>query len=531
MSLRLHNLFQSPVHAAMQTFKGGGAAAYWRRDMAQHVVHGDVLERAGRWVETLTALPMRLNEEPLFGNTLAALVARDSAGTETEPEAVQPRSRANMRKPTFRMKPRIGTPDIISRLWPRQPSILDREGSQSTTKKGAQSTPLATIHSTLPQSTFSYPPLTEGKAPQFVTGGTVESGYSQTQIKNRARKSSTQQSADIPNLAALPPCAPAELLSRWAESEQYLETAPETGPERRNQPRGGERQQARKSEGSLASDSSPQNAAVGSVSRLFQEGRPTRPSKRAFIWPGEFTHHTGIVARTNPPNLPVPPTEAVAPSQALIHRTKHKFYRYHAASGAIVSQQDGFLAQQWSDSLAGPTAPEELLQQWVTFMPPERGSTSEHQRGFEPTRSDRLSSPNEAKETQEKARAHAGAKPMPLPPKRSSLLDLLRNTEEGEKTNFPLPPFEEINRVASAMQVPPVTPVVTEDASASPILSRPLPPLTPPQTIGEPVPPVASAMARQGARVEALPGEDLTALADKIQRILQEEARRHGINV
>jgi hypothetical protein len=44
--------------------------------------------------------------------------------------------------------------------------------------------------------------------------------------------------------------------------------------------------------------------------------------------------------------------------------------------------------------------------------------------------------------------------------------------------------------------------------------------------------PVAAATARQGARAEAAIAEDdLSVLAARIKRILDEEARRHGIDV
>jgi hypothetical protein len=47
------------------------------------------------------------------------------------------------------------------------------------------------------------------------------------------------------------------------------------------------------------------------------------------------------------------------------------------------------------------------------------------------------------------------------------------------------------------------------------------------------VPPVAAAIARQGARQEeATAGDDdLSVLAARIKRVLDEEARRHGIDV
>ena len=70
------------------------------------------------------------------------------------------------------------------------------------------------------------------------------------------------------------------------------------------------------------------------------------------------------------------------------------------------------------------------------------------------------------------------------------------------------------------------------DERIAPPATRPtLPPLLPSQTVGLPTPPVAATIARQGAWVEASAEDDLDVLAAQIKRILDEEARRHGIDV
>jgi hypothetical protein len=60
-----------------------------------------------------------------------------------------------------------------------------------------------------------------------------------------------------------------------------------------------------------------------------------------------------------------------------------------------------------------------------------------------------------------------------------------------------------------------------------------LPSLRPPRRVNEPISPLAAAIIKQEARQveEATDEEDLTALSTKIKRILDEEARRHGIDV
>lgn len=59
-----------------------------------------------------------------------------------------------------------------------------------------------------------------------------------------------------------------------------------------------------------------------------------------------------------------------------------------------------------------------------------------------------------------------------------------------------------------------------------------LPPLLSPRKAGIQLLPVAAATARQGAREEAMIAtDDLDVLAAKIKQILDEQARRHGIDV
>ena len=64
-----------------------------------------------------------------------------------------------------------------------------------------------------------------------------------------------------------------------------------------------------------------------------------------------------------------------------------------------------------------------------------------------------------------------------------------------------------------------------------PTLVSLLPPLTTPQGVSVPPLPVATATVRLGSRMEATSEEDLDVLAARIKRILDDEARRHGIDV
>ena len=68
---------------------------------------------------------------------------------------------------------------------------------------------------------------------------------------------------------------------------------------------------------------------------------------------------------------------------------------------------------------------------------------------------------------------------------------------------------------------------------APPSMTRSLPPLIPPSSTLAPIPPITATLVHDGIHREAIATteEDLNLLASKIKRILDEEARRYGIDV
>ncbi|MFN8483136.1 MAG: hypothetical protein U0768_08835 [Anaerolineae bacterium] len=85
--------------------------------------------------------------------------------------------------------------------------------------------------------------------------------------------------------------------------------------------------------------------------------------------------------------------------------------------------------------------------------------------------------------------------------------------------------------VAASAFAPPGPDPETTVRVVNPTLAPRLPFLTPSEPGGPPDLPLAAATARQGAWAEAAGEDDLEALAAKLKRILNEEARRHGIGV
>ncbi len=118
---------------------------------------------------------------------------------------------------------------------------------------------------------------------------------------------------------------------------------------------------------------------------------------------------------------------------------------------------------------------------------------------------------------------HTRQKPAPVTFERDRApLDYLENRETGKLS----PPA-----AAAAMGLQSAAEVSAPAHSERPQLL--LPPLLPPQWTGAPDPPVAAATIRYGARREEAEAReaDLSHMAAKLKQILDEEARRHGINV
>ncbi|MFN8496338.1 MAG: hypothetical protein U0641_00665 [Anaerolineae bacterium] len=86
-------------------------------------------------------------------------------------------------------------------------------------------------------------------------------------------------------------------------------------------------------------------------------------------------------------------------------------------------------------------------------------------------------------------------------------------------------------RVAADAAMPPSPDAETTVRVVNPTLAPRLPFLMPSEPGGPGDLPLAAAVARAGARAEAAGEEDLEELAAKLKRILNEEARRHGIGV
>lgn len=209
------------------------------------------------------------------------------------------------------------------------------------------------------------------------------------------------------------------------------------------------------------------------------------------------------------------PTASRAWQIDLARRAVNALHGTNLSPLAPTEQGKAFLARNWSVPIAGPLAPLELLTRSVRLSQPNGGAS--HSDGHNITSqpspdSQRSNPPSPANDAG--ARTRRAIMPVPL---------------RGEDKES-LPPLGEDSHHCAPEDVPRTNRWI--ERIAPPVVIPSLPPLIRPEVVGMPVPPVATATARQGAWAEATAADDnLDVLAAKIKRILDEEARRHGIDV
>ncbi|MFN8475296.1 MAG: hypothetical protein U0822_24145 [Anaerolineae bacterium] len=186
------------------------------------------------------------------------------------------------------------------------------------------------------------------------------------------------------------------------------------------------------------------------------------------------------------------------------------------------------IAAAWSTRLSGPTAPLSLLKRAANLAP----ASLRDERAPARPNGTAAASPSAAPQVAAQLPSvvpQAAAPSSPAPPARESW-DAPLVTEEGVPFAPSLWGMLDYPIAASATALPPPDQETTVRV-VNPTLAPRLPFLMPSEPGGPPDLPIAAATARQGAMAEAAAEEDLEALAVKLKRILNEEARRHGIGV
>jgi hypothetical protein len=200
------------------------------------------------------------------------------------------------------------------------------------------------------------------------------------------------------------------------------------------------------------------------------------------------------------------------------------------------------LAPAWSTRLDGPTAPLELLV-WLAGGR-DQGVVAERRAAHPAVRSQMAEAEGQAGRGEGAAplapQGDGVRGPVPASPDRPS--PSAGRPSPGlakEDRSFPSRAADVFALLREAAPEPAAgialpdqgAPLATAEF-APPAMAERLPPLTSPPGEGAPGLPVAAAMAWAGAQAKAAASEDdLDELAAKIKRILDEEARRYGIDV
>lgn len=187
-----------------------------------------------------------------------------------------------------------------------------------------------------------------------------------------------------------------------------------------------------------------------------------------------------------------------------------------------------FLSDQWSLTLSGQVAPAHLLVRLAGDYFPDgqycnRGATVKRSQTLRPLRgseeSPRMAGSLDSADIVAEKNGAAAQENL------SADTDDLRVPSRQSSASFPETPWPLGPNLTLQSKVPP--------SIASMAEAPMMPSLLPRQVAGLPDAPIAAAIIRQGLIAEQTVGreDDLTELSAKIRRILEEEARRHGIDV
>ena len=219
----------------------------------------------------------------------------------------------------------------------------------------------------------------------------------------------------------------------------------------------------------------------------------------------------------------------------LVAQTRHVLY--HAYQPAAMrteyqpttmytEQEELLLPRQWATTIGGPAVPLELLFRYAAL--PRQDSTVANSNA----RDKDSTLPSHTQESRVPAQLSTAASENDQagnmqPGNNHALAQLL----EGGNHNNPQAEHGHAEHIHRAGDEHVHIAGNYGEQIMPPVVASQLPPLATSQRIDMPPLPVATATARLGARAEMIIEEDLDMLAAKIKRILDDEARRHGIDV
>jgi hypothetical protein len=517
---RTLNTFHT-AEATSATLRGGRAPALWRRECARVAARLDALERVGRWGAELYTSAPGLSQTPLWGERLAELTAptpsrdadedtrrrptaaRPFAGTGTDARTRHPPGKINRPpRPAFDAR---GFPP--SHAHPFQTHAADPPGDNQS-PPGAQAAELFNS------------PRAQADASAGVRGLSRRHPFAQPGESRDARTHFTHDGFNPPasfmtaesdaafvrDVESLPREAGAEMLRRLAARDASSPDAAQKN----------------------ARDAAQKSAHTAQRSTGEQHSSHPHARTRATRWPPPAVRAPALPDAPDVLDVLDAPSQHVAPARLpdLDRRAREHEWRSLLAARAAVSLfhagvstvapallGEPLIAHQWSSPLSGETATRDLLTRLADARtrPTAARRTSTRQHG-----ATQSAPPNASHDPATRMRRDSGT----------------GHVERREDAPDAPVHFRGIE-VEPQQQSRGVAPdLVLPGAVSAPVPAESLPSLLPPPLVGMSVLPIALATARDGTRLEAQESaEDLDALAAKIKLILDEQARRHGIDV
>lgn len=485
------NQVSGPLSSAshcLSLFAGGRSPGYWRQEMSRLVEPLSAMQRNSGWVSELATMDLRLSDLPLLGETLAALTSMNT----------------------------------VTRTAPAESGVTRKPISESTTTRKRELKMPRDLNSN--NSTR----LLEGQAPE---------------ANRRAFATALSNSPESTEaVLQLPPQADASFLRRIA----------------------GDISEVARDRSSLASETERAAFTKRHLARPDETVSRSRQQHEQQITSAGKSRSRSAVIPHPAPAARVDQIKLARCVQRTARRIEAGFQRRslraHDLStaeavtrGRVLPVDVQSLTQHWSIPINGPTASADVLRRLASFASLDRRSrrdvdreSSETNSGVhEPTPGGPESLTKHSRQTTSTVhQAHSSKLSQSLvpwdnharQPWSSHADDAPDNSASEIPSESPLAAGSDAERWSgpvptSAQPVSLLTPA-TGPAIAPPSLTPSLPPLHS-EKQDDVILPIAAATAQRQARFaeEIAHGEDLNLLADRIERILKQEARRHGIDV
>lgn len=498
------DLFRS-VRRLSLPLAGGRAPGVWQRQLSCSAERLNTLRHEGAWIETLTTIHPRLCDDPLFGNCLTDLTNDVTGTAQSEPEI------APLTRPTS-IAPR-GTPAIKRQRSSDANKLAQRPHAGHDHRSGhsnLQESQLAKVDSDAKEGAGR----NDDQGPHAgLPKGRTTPPSPNTELPDQPRRRRAE-----PNAADLPLQASRVLLDRLRREPEPDLSAESSYRGPRPPPGARQHQSAKRTADTARSNprksEQPLRAQNFLKRRHEQFGTVPKPRNNELLGSAPGT------------------TDRSAWQGALAKRVGQAIRLVEASPNRQAQPVEALLTHTWSAPIAGPKAPQDLLNRLRRLAPQRKlaAQSSGHDHGA--SHMARSTFPRQGV-------AQAGTL-MPGHPPSGTLINEDREQASPDRASASASLRSNRGETWSTPEDHHDHRTVAQPSTASGQEARippqsvtsPLPPLIPPWVVGMHTEHIAAAIVAQGARDEAAAvGSDLDVLAAKIKRILDEEARRHGIDV